>query len=159
MRITDQYFWNVVFLIFFAVLLFLASVVLASLAPVTLETVTVADAVIIIFASMRVVRLVVHDKIFAFFREQFYDVVEDKRGFALVKPPHGPRRTIADLLSCVWCFGVWATAMVAFVYFLTPLALFPLLILALSAVVSLLQIFAQMIGWQAEKLKKEVEGM
>lgn len=118
---------------------------------------TLTDFVLISLASFRIIRMVVYDKIFAFFREQFYDPTEYKGQVVLVKPEGGPRRTLADLLSCPWCFGVWATAMVTFFYLLTPYAFFPILFIALSAVASMLQITANLIGWKAEQLKNEVE--
>ena len=157
MRITDQYFWNVVFLIFFICLVFMATVILESEAYKEYVDLTLLDYVLLTLASFRVVRFVVYDKIFAFFREQFYDATEYKGQTVLVKPEGGPRRTLADLLSCPWCFGVWATAMVSFIYLLTPYAFFPVMFLALSAIVSFLQILANLIGWRAEQLKNEVE--
>lgn len=157
MRITDQYFWNVVFLIFFLCLIFMAGVILESEAYKQYVDLTLMDFVLISLASFRIIRMVVYDKIFAFFREQFYDATEYKGQIVLVKPEGGPRRTLADLLSCPWCFGVWATAMVSFFYLLTPYAFFPILFIALSAVASMLQITANLIGWKAEQLKNEVE--
>jgi hypothetical protein len=157
MRITDQYFWNVVFLIFFLCLIFMAGVILESEAYKEYIDLTLLDFVLISLASFRIIRMVVYDKIFAFFREQFYDATEYKGQIVLVKPEGGPRRTLADLLSCPWCFGVWATAMVSFFYLLTPYAFFPILFIALSAVASMLQITANLIGWKAEQLKNEVE--
>ena len=157
MRITDQYFWNVIFLFFFSALVFMGAVILESLAYKKFDTLAVIDYILIILASMRVVRLVIYDKIFAFFREQFYDVVEQKGKVLLVKPVNGPRRTLIDLLTCPWCFGIWATAMVAFFYLLTPYAMYPILILALSSVVTFLQILSNLIGWKAERAKLDVE--
>lgn len=159
MRITDQYFWNVVFLIFFIVLVFLGTVILESESVTPYSDLTLVDFTLITLASFRIVRLVVYDKIFAFFREQFYDATEYKGKIVLVKPESGPRRTLADLISCPWCFGVWATAMVSFFYLLTPYAFFPVLLLALSAVASFLQILSNLVGWKAEQAKNEVESL
>lgn len=158
MRVTDQYFWNVVFLVFFLVLIFMATVILDGEAYKTYADLTLVDYVLIMLASFRIIRAVIYDKIFAFFREQFYDASEYKGKIVLTKPESGPRRTLADLLSCVWCFGVWATAMVAFFYLLTPYAFFPVMFLALSAVASFMQIFANFVGWKAEQAKMDVEG-
>ena len=157
MRITDQYFWNVIFLFFFSALVFMGAVILESLAYKTFDTLTNTDYILIILASMRVVRLVIYDKIFAFFREQFYDVVEQKGKVLLVKPVNGPRRTLVDLLTCPWCFGIWTTAMVTFFYMLTPYAMYPILIFALSSVVTFLQLLSNLIGWKAERAKLDVE--
>jgi len=157
MRITDQYFWNVVFSLFFLVLLFMGAVILEGEAGDRMRALTQMEYVLLALATFRLTRLFVYDKITAFFREQFYDVVETKIGYDLVKPEKGPRRTLADLLSCPWCFGIWASATVIFFYLLTPYAYFPVLVLALGGVGSLLQITANMIGWKAEQLKQEVE--
>lgn len=157
MRITDQYFWNVVFLLFFIVLIFMGAVILEEEAYHTYETLTLLDYVLITLASFRIIRMVIYDKIFAFFREQFYDATENKGEVLLVKPERGPRRTLADLLSCPWCFGVWSTAMVAFFYLLTPYAFFPVLFLALASVASFLQLLSNLVGWKAEQTKLDVE--
>ena len=95
-RITEQYFWNVVFLIFFLILIFLASVILESESRKPFDEISLSDFVLITLASWRLVRLVVYDKIFAFFREQFYDAIED-HGVAMllcdaaVQPQGGSR--------------------------------------------------------------------
>jgi len=159
MRITDQYFWNVLSTLFFLCLVFLATVILESKSYKTFETLALVDFVLITLASWRVVRLVVYDKVSAFFREQFYDVLEQKGKVLLVKPERGPRRALLDLLTCPWCFGLWATATVSFFYLLTPWMFFPTLILALSTVATLLQLFSNLVGWKAEQAKNEVEGV
>jgi hypothetical protein len=102
--------------------------------------------------------LFVYDNMTKFIREQFYDARVVRNKITLIKPQTGPRRTLADLMSCPWCFGVWATSTVTFFYLVTDYAYLPVLILALSSIVTILQIFTNMIGWKAEQLKKEVEG-
>lgn len=158
MRITEQYFWNLIFLVFFLILVFLGTIILQSESAMALDELSLTDFVLITLASWRLVRLVVYDKIFGFFREQFYDVIDDRGVMMMVKPEKGPRRTILDLLLCPWCFGVWATACVSFFYFFTPYALYPVILLALSAVASFLQLIANLIGWKAEQAKNQVEG-
>jgi hypothetical protein len=157
MRITDQYFWNVVFLVFFLCLMFMATVILESEAYKMYGDLLLMDYVLITLATFRMTQLVVYDKICAFFREQFYDVTEYKGKVMLIKPATGPRRTLADLLSNPWSFGLWASAMVAFVYLLTPYAFFPVLILALSSAVTFLQLLANLVGWKAEQAKGDLE--
>lgn len=122
-----------------------------------LDTLTPIDYILMSLATFRLVRLFVYDKITAFFREQFYDVSEGRNGTTLEKPPHGPRRTLADLLSCSWCFGMWAAGTVTFFYLLTPYAFYIVLMLAIGAVGSFLQLIANLIGWKAEQLKMDVE--
>jgi hypothetical protein len=157
MRITDQYFWNFVFSVFFLAFLFMGTVILDGEAYKNYDTLTLTDYVLMVLATFRFTRLFVYDKITAFFREQFFDVIETKNGHALVKPERGPRRTLADLMSCPWCFGMWASATVTFFYLLTPHAFYVTLLLAIGGVGSLIQITANMIGWKAEQLKVDVE--
>lgn len=157
MRVTDQYFWNFIFTLFFLALVVMGTIILESEAYKAWEELTFVDYALITLATFRVIRLMVYDKITAFFREQFWDVHEGKTKVVLVKPATGPRRTLADLLSCPWCFGVWAGATVSFFYLLTPYAFYPVLFLALSAVATFFQLLANLIGWKAEQLKIDVE--
>ncbi len=156
-RITDQYFWNVVFILFFLSLLTMASIILHTEARMAYADLAVFDFVLITLASFRITRLFVYDSMTKFFREQFYDAKVVRNKVTLVKPATGPRRTLADLMSCPWCFGLWATTCVVFFYLLTEYAYLPIIILALSSVVSMWQIIANMIGFKAEQLKKDVE--
>jgi Protein of unknown function (DUF1360) len=158
LRITDQYFWNFVFSIFFLALVAMAAIILESESRIRLNELVLADYVLITLASWRLTRLFVYDAITKFFREQFWDLKKVGKGFALEKPKIGPRRTLADLLSCPWCFGVWATAMVTFLYLISSYMVYPVLILALSGVATFLQLLSNLVGHKAEQLKQEVEG-
>lgn len=157
MRITDQYFWNIVFSVFFLFLVVMGIIILDSEAYKSYASLTTTDFVLIALASFRLIRLVVYDAISAFFREQFWDAKVLKTKVELIKPAGGPRRTMADLLSCPWCYGIWASAMVAFFYLLTPYAYYPVLFMALAGIATLLQLTANLIGWKAEELKDKVE--
>jgi hypothetical protein len=156
-RFTDQYIWNIFFILFYLALLGMACIILMSESHIPFSELTHTDFVLITLASLRLTRMFVYDSMTKFLREQFYDVKIVRTKITLVKPGGGPRRTLADLMSCPWCFGVWATSTVVFFYLLTPYAYIPVLILALSSLVSMLQITANMIGHKAEQLKKEVE--
>tara|TARA_B100000745_G_scaffold289540_3_gene227741 strand:+ start:183 stop:668 length:486 start_codon:yes stop_codon:yes gene_type:complete len=158
-RVTDQYFWNIIFILFYLGLVVMGVIVLQSEAYITYAELDLFDIVIIALASQRLIRLFVYDSMTKFFREQFYDAKVTKAGkVTLHKPKTGPRRTLCELVNCSWSFGLWATTMVTFFYLLTPLAFVPVLILALSAVATWLQLFSSMIGWKAEQLRGEVEG-
>ncbi|MCA9362861.1 DUF1360 domain-containing protein [Candidatus Kaiserbacteria bacterium] len=157
MRITDQYFWNFVFSIFFIVLIVMGAIILETEARIALVDLELVDYVLITLAAWRVTRLFVYDNITKFLREQFWDVKKVGRGLILEKPKVGPRRTLADLMSCPWCFGVWATAMVIFFYLITPYAVFPIMLLALSGVATFLQLLSNLIGHKAELAKKQNE--
>lgn len=157
LRITDQYFWNFVFMLFFTLLVVMGAIILQSESRIPYNELKLVDYVLITLASWRLIRLFVYDAITKFIREQFLDIAKVGKSYELVKPKFGPRRTIADLLSCPWCIGVWATATVTFFYLLTPYAIFPTVILALSAVATFLQLLANLVGHKAELLKNQVE--
>jgi hypothetical protein len=156
-RVSDQYFWNFVFSVFFLILIVLGAIILETESRILLTELSVVDYTLITLATWRLVRLFVYDAVTKFFREQFWDVVKVGRGYRLEKPKSGPRRTLADLLSCPWCFGVWAAALVIFFYLITPYAVFPIVLLSVSAVASFLQVFSNLVGHKAEQIKKEVE--
>lgn len=137
-RVSDQYFWNGVFLAFFLILIILGAIILQTESRIPWAELSLVDYTLITLATWRLTRLFVHDVITKFFREQFLDVVKVGRGYRLDKPKTGPRRTIADLLSCPWCFGLWAAALLTFFYLLTPYMIFPVVLLAISAVATFL---------------------
>jgi hypothetical protein len=156
-RITDQYFWNVVFSLFFIILMVMGAIILETEARIPFAQLSLVDFTLIALATWRLTRLFVYDAITKFFREQFWDVVKVGKGMDLEKPKFGPRRTLADLLSCPWCISVWAAATVIFFYQITSYALYPIIILAISAVATFLQLLSNAIGHKAEKLKRETE--
>lgn len=158
MRLTDQYLWNIIFSLFFLALVVMGAIILESEAYMDMRALTIFDFVLLTLASFRLIRLFVYDAITKFFREQFWDAEVLKTKVNLKKPGGGPRRTLADLLSCPWCFGIWAAATVTFFYLLTPYAYFIVLFLAIAGVASLLQIFANYLGWSAEKQKQDAGG-
>ncbi len=158
LRITDQYFWNFVFSVFFLILVVMGAIILETESRIPLAELTTVDYLLITLASWRLTRLFVYDAITKFIREQFWDVKKVGKGYQLEKPLTGPRRTLADLFDCPWCFGVWAAAVVIFLYLITPYAVFPVLLLAVGAVATFLQLLANLVGNRAEQLKRENEG-
>lgn len=154
-RVTDQYFWSLVFSGFFIILIVMAAIILETESRIPLSELELVDYVLITLASWRLTRLFLCDAITKFFREQFWDVKKVGKSNQLEKPKTGPRRMIADLLDCTWCFGLWATATVTFFYLLSAYMVFPVILLALSAVASWLHIFTNLVGHKAEQLKNE----
>lgn len=156
-RITDQYVWNVIFSIFFLTLVIMGAIILHTESRIALTSLDEWDLLLLTLATWRMTRLFVYDAITKWFREQFWDVKKVGRGYALEKPATGPRRTLADLLSCPWCFGVWAAAFVTFFYLITPYAYYFVLFMAISAVATFLQLLSNLVGHKAEQLKKQTE--
>jgi hypothetical protein len=80
------------------------------------------DALFMAFATFRITRLIVYDKITRWFRELFvrrrvYE--KDARGGSkspLIKAGFFPY--IYDLLQCPWCIGFWSALGVVFFYFI-----------------------------------------
>ena len=125
------------------------------------SSVSVLDVVLMTLASMRITRLVVYDKITRFFRDWFVNTrVIEVDGVLLVEvtpTPHGFRGTMNDLLGCPWCVGMWSGLIVTFCYFVFPWAWYVILFLAVAGMGSLLQVFANTLGWRAENLKLDAQ--
>lgn len=155
LRITDQYFWNFVFSLFFLGLTITGAIILETEGYRPIQSFTLVDFILVTLATFRLIRLFVYDAITKFVREQFWDAKKSGKQVVLEKPPRGPRRTLADLLTCPWCFGVWAAAMVVFFYALSPYAYYFVLFLAISGVATFLQLLSNMVGQRAEQIKNQ----
>ena len=136
----------------------MGSIILETESRINLDELSTVDFVLMTLASWRLTRLFVYDNITKFIREQFWDVVKAGKGYTLEKPKVGPRRTMADLLSCPWCIGIWAAATVIFFYLVTPYATYPIMLLALSAVATFLQLLSNLVGHKAEQARIQNEG-
>lgn len=156
-RVSDQYLWSFVFSMFFLMLVVMGAIILETESYKTWTDFTTIDYLIVTLATWRLTRLFVYDAITRFVREQFLDVKKSGRGYKLETPKKGPRRMMAELFACPWCTSVWVGAFVLFVYLLTPYAVFPLAILALSGVASFLQVLTNWLGHSAERAKKQSE--
>ena len=157
---SNQNQWNILFSLIYT-LAFVGCVFVLYRVNGTLPTsIKVFDFLLIILAAYRFTRLFVYDHIMQFFRDWFLDkeYYKDERGAIRIHrypPLMGPRRTINDLLSCPWCFGVWSGLLVPFFYFLTPYAWFVILVFAISGASTFIQVTANLIGWSAEYKKKK----
>lgn len=109
--------------------------------------VSIGDFFLMALAIFRLVRLVSYDVIFKFVREA---LALGKEGTFV--------GTMSALVACPWCTGLWFSFFVVFFYYATPYAWPIILVLALAGVASLVQIFANLMGWHAEGKKREVLG-
>jgi uncharacterized integral membrane protein len=158
----NQNKWSVVFSILYVLIFVLGVMVLKEVNGELPTSISIFDLILIILASFRLTRLFVYDHIMQFFRDWFLDkeYYKDERGACQVRrfpPIVGPRRTVNDLLGCPWCFGMWAGLLVPFFYFLTPIAWFFILVLAVSGVASLIQVTSNLVGWSAEYKKRKTK--
>ncbi len=140
----SQNFWNFLFSVFFMLVLVAAVEGVRMLTGRYPSSVPLFDAVLMAFATLRITRLIVYDKIARWFRELF---ARGENGFLY---------TVRDLLECPWCIGFWSALAVSFAYFVFPWAWYIIFFLALAGASSMLQISANLIGWRAEVLKTEV---
>ena len=139
--------WNIFFSLFFLVLIALSFAWLAG------EGRLVADMpflhiLLLSLATFRLTRLFSYDHITAFLRDWLARYGE-----------HTFLGTAGALLRCPWCTGVWFAFLAYVGYAAMPALVLPLaLILAIAAIGSTLQIYANLIGWKAEAKKRDVLG-
>jgi hypothetical protein len=161
MELDRQHVWYFLLTLFFVALVALSMAILDRYGSVPTE-VKLFDALLILFATVRVVRLFTYDMVMQWFRDLFtYSETRlgDPGERIVVRQAYGAGllRTMSDLLGCPWCFGVWAAFMVSFFYFLTPLAWYPIFALAIAGAASFLMLVANLVGWHAEHKKWEHE--
>ncbi len=134
--------WNFIFSVFFVGVLVAAVWHLGQLRGGYSFSVPAFDMALMAFATMRLTRLIVYDKIARWFRDLF----DYNNGFCV---------TVRDLLACPWCIGIWSALVIVYCYFVFPWAWLVILFLALAGMGSLLQVVANAVGWKAETLKME----
>lgn len=139
------HFWHTTLSFFFAALAVFAYLWLAASARLA-AFVPVGDFFLMALAVMRLVRLFTYDSITAFIRQWFADA-----------DPESLAGSLGTLINCPWCMGLWFALIVVFFYFATPVVWYAILVLALAAMASFLQIFTNLIGWSAEAKKREAQ--
>lgn len=141
----DQGMWNSIFSLLFVLIfsLFFWKLTAGFDRFEWLYLVDAADVTLLSLATFRLIRLISFDKILAFGRNWFLDAQEDG---TYKKPSGGPRRTIAELIECPWCTGIWAALFASILYFSSDIGRFAVIILAVAAVGSFLQVFSAMIN-------------
>lgn len=141
-------FWNISASLFFLlVAAVLFGLIQGSAAGLVLYKLTSVDFFIIALATLRLTRLVVSDKILAFARGWFFDLKDGQT----IKPVGGVRRTMAELIECPWCVGLWAALTSLVLYLAGPFAHFLVLVLALSGAAMLAHSFVSALGRIGQK--------
>lgn len=153
-KTTNQNYWNFAFSAVFLGAVIVLVYILTKTKGLP-RSINIFDFFIIVFATFRIIRLFVYDKITKWFRDLFLDVAPD--GKTLEKPPRGPRLTMYELLDCPWCLGVWAGTVSGLSYYLFSWSWVILLIFAVSGLASFIQITATAIGWTAERAKLDIQ--
>ena len=134
--------WNIVFIVFFAVLVYIGYTLVATYGSIPYY-IAPWEAFILTLASFRLTRFVVYDSIMKWFRD-----------LVAFGAPRTFTGTIHTLVNCSWCTGLWSALVVATVYFAWPELWFCIFILALGGAASFMQVLANMIGWSAEFKKR-----
>lgn len=146
-KITDQYFWNFIFLTFLGLLVVMATIIISTESRLALTDIGPLDATLIILSSWRLMRLVSTDPSTKFFREQFYELRKTLKSYSLKIPEAGPQRTILEIILSPASLSLGVVFFVTFFYLITSYAVFPLLLLAFSGVIlwieEMMQFFAQ----------------
>lgn len=138
----NQHFWHLVTATTFGALMIVGLLYLQKINKLEVN-ISVFDFFILTLATFRITRLIVHDLVMDFVRDQFADA---KSGIGL---------SMHDLLDCPWCTGTWVALFLGFLYFATPLAWPFLLIMAISGFGTLITILASMMMIDLEKYDKK----
>jgi hypothetical protein len=157
----DQNMWNFLFSVFFLVMLVLVLYMIWCVQGGFPNSVPWLDVILMAFATLRITRLLVYDKITRWFRELFVErksVEREGQMWVELKPlGRGFRHTAHDLLQCPWCMSIWSALLVVLFYFVFSWGWILILLLAISGAGSLLQIMSNWIGWHAEERKHEMQ--
>ncbi len=129
----NQIFWNFIFTVIYMFLVIVSGLILYFLNKFPSQ-IGIFDFIVLIFAIFRLIRLFVYDYIMKYIRNYFE------------KFESGPGKTMSNLLNCPWCTGIWMALFASFFYFLTPIAWYPIFLLAVAGIASYFQIIIIKIG-------------
>ncbi len=114
-------------------------------------TISTFDLILLILASFRLVRAVTYDKMLKFVRDWcHYKTDGTERTYGVI-------RTLYDLMSCPWCTGIYTSILVVFLYFISPVWWFVILIFALSGMATFLQLVINLVGTKYELADLELD--
>lgn len=125
-------FWNLVFSVVFLTLVVLLTAFLLGTGKIP-RSLGASDALLLVFATFRIIRLFTYDKITAFLREY------------LAESSSGCGQTLHSLIICPWCTGAWASLAVVSLFATGEYGYPALLVLAVAGAASLVQITANVI--------------
>lgn len=127
----DQHFWHFVTASTFGLVSILLVAILIRQNRVP-QSVPLFDFFMLVLATFRVTRLLVHDLVSDFIRDFFANAES------------GIKLSMHDLLDCPWCTGAWVSLALGYLYFLIPATWPIILILAIAGFGTLLTILASL---------------
>ena len=107
--------------------------------------INIINLLILSLASFRLTRLLVFDKITVFIRAPFFDEIEEENEAGEIEvyylpKKRGVKKFFGELLSCYWCTGIWASALIVAFFLLVPRYSAPIiLILAIAGLASMIE--------------------
>jgi hypothetical protein len=138
--------WHVALFFVFPILFLILLFLFRNVSGIYPQNISTFDFWIIVLAIYRLIRLFVYDSITTFMRQWL------SYGSAF-------KRSLHHIATCPWCAGIWTSLFVVFFYAFFPQLWLFLLLLAVSAVASFLQLLSNLVGWGAEHKKLETEGL
>lgn len=106
--------------------------------------VSIRDLILITLATYRLVRIIVFEKIFKFFRD-----------FVKSRPSYFVLNTMKFIITCPWCMGVWAVLFTIVFYYFVPYGVLFVYILAISGVASIFVMIANLMILKNKELQKD----
>ena len=127
----DQHFWHAITGIAFLFILAAMVGVLYKFGRIP-NNIPLFDFFMLVFATFRITRLLVHDLVSDFIRDPFDQYAK------------GLGNSIKQLLGCPWCTGMWVALGTGFFYFTVPFAWPVLLIFAIAGLGTVVDVLASM---------------
>jgi uncharacterized protein DUF1360 len=139
---SGAHFWNGLTTLVFAILCAICFALIYNYGDSQIEELGFFDLVLLGLAALRLIHLITYDRIFDFARA----AVMDSEGGRLRKAERGWRRAVCELLSCLWCAGLWSALIVVTMYLLGGWGRLATVILAVAGLGSLLQVVSKAIA-------------
>jgi hypothetical protein len=133
--------------IFVYLVLFIASIFLFEYKDLSIADISIIDAVLLIFATYRISRMIVYEKVFGYFRY----LIRVRSGNSFFN-------SINNLITCPWCTSVWIALFFFDIYYMVPYGNYFIYLMVISALASPLILLSNYLSLQNDILKKRRDG-
>ncbi len=141
---SQGYLWSGAALFLFLIFGSVSVVLISNYSTTSIQELSAFELVLLGLATFRLIHLISYDKILDFVRV----MVMDDEGKPLKTAKLGWRRLVCDLMGCIWCAGIWSALILVTIYLLGSWGHFAVILLAVAALGSLLQIISKAIAAQ-----------